>query len=76
MNIKIYGLCTDVTFDNNDGCTNNNSDSYKITLKSKSQRIEVNGVEQEEIELTIVGNMELNDFLGAMKIIEFVKFNP
>ena len=60
----------DIEFDNDEGNTGDNSDSYNFTIETHSQHCTVNGVEMPKFTFTIIGNIELNEFFNAIQALD------
>jgi len=68
-NITVNGFCMNVTFDDSEGNTGDNNDTYKFTIDGWSQGVELFEHNGNKITFGIVGNVELEDFFHAMDVI-------
>lgn len=59
--------CLSATLDLSRGLTRSNDDEYRITLEATGgQPLKVNGLETDQITITITGDWEMRDFFYAM----------
>ena len=59
-----------VTYDDDEGCRGNNSDTYTFTISTPGgQSCRLNGEEVEMFSFSIVGNLEVAEFFRAIHFI-------
>lgn len=74
MRIKVsQASFLDIEFDDSQGNTSNNSDTYVFTLTTPGgQSCMINGKEVETFSFSIVGNIEMGEFFDAIMAIRRV----